>query len=181
MQYPPIEIYHQNSLVWQVKSAAEEQKRLCLTMHDYVSHRTAVNNPFVKTNRWTVILREATCSFIKKKKKNPLNDNTVAKSMTSISVLNWEGSQLTIPSFLTPSTCFLRRLCCFFLWIFAAGYWPTELLLEKPHLSKAGNKTAPGRLVPGHQNGTFSSAFFPVCACVSVCFLAPRGCLASLR
>lgn len=53
-----------------------------------------------------------------------------------ISVLNWEGSQLTIPSFQTLSTCFRTRLCSVFLWSFAAGSWPTELLLGKPHLSK---------------------------------------------
>lgn len=110
------------------------------------------------------MLTEAISSFPFIQKTVPLT-TTWLPSRWLLSVLIWEGSQLTIPSFQIPSTGFHRKLC-WVLWLFAAGYWPTEPLLGKSHLLKTRDKKTPQRLVPGHQEGTFSSAFYPVCACL---------------
>lgn len=100
-----------------------------------------------------------------------------------ISVLNWEGSQLTIPSFqrsvyLTSTEGFAAFFFCFFSADLYCGILAnTAPAIGKPHLSNARNKTAPGRLEPCHHKSTLSSAFYPlrVCVCVCVFVLAPKG------
>lgn len=159
-----------------MKPATEEQKK-AVTYHTQLWWRTTV-----KTNRWVVNLSEATYPFpfIKKIKiplNNRLNNHMVAKSMTSKLCAQLEEQPIN-NSLLSNCLPASTKGLAVFSGIFAAEYWPTELLLGKPHLSKARNKTAPGTLEHS-QKGTFSSVFYPVCVCV--CVFAPRGYPASLK
>lgn len=96
----------------------------------------------------------------------------VAKSMTSKLCAQLEEQPIN-NSLLSNCLPASTEGLAVFSGIFAAEYWPTELLLGKPHLSKARNKTAPGTLEHS-QKGTFSSVFYPVCVCVCV-RLCPKG------
>lgn len=92
---------------------------------------TVVNKQFEKINRWTIFFIKVTLPFIRGEKiirSNLLNNNNmVSKSVTSNIFVQLEGHPITNSQLWTLSTCFHRRLCCFFyLWRILASITPAR-------------------------------------------------------